>query len=102
LWGTATATEGDNADRVLAFFSTLGTANSGFSYKLDGTSIDASHEVGLMATNGALAVASSRANRADFVTAVWNMPIPTGDQRYYDGILYLVSLLVLSGEYRVY
>ncbi|HEY4159037.1 MAG TPA: glycosyl hydrolase family 8, partial [Polyangiaceae bacterium] len=47
LWGSAIATEGDNADRVLAFFSTQGTTNSGFSYKLDGTVIDGSHEVGL-------------------------------------------------------
>jgi oligosaccharide reducing-end xylanase len=101
-WGTAAATGGDNADRVLAFFSVLGTASSGFSYKIDGTVIDPTHEVGLMASNGALAVASSRANRADFANAVWSMAIPSGDQRYYDGILYLVSLLVLSGQYRIY
>jgi oligosaccharide reducing-end xylanase len=102
LWGSATAAEGDNADRVLAFFTAQGLDKSGFTYKLDGTVIDGTREVGLVAMNGALAVASSRANRADFVNAVWTMEIPSGAQRYYDGILYLVSLLVLSGQYRVY
>jgi oligosaccharide reducing-end xylanase len=100
LWGSATPAEGDNADRVLTFFT--GQISTGFTYKLDGTVIDGTHEVALVAVNGALAVASSRANRADFVNAVWSMAIPSGDQRYYDGILYMVSLLVLSGQYRVY
>jgi oligosaccharide reducing-end xylanase len=102
LWGTATAAEGDNADRVLALFTVAGPANSGFTYKLDGTVIDGTHEAGLAAVNGALAVASSRSNRADFVSSVWSMEIPSGAQRYYDGILYMLSLLVLSGQYRVY
>jgi oligosaccharide reducing-end xylanase len=102
LWGSSTQSEKDLADRVLAFFTPFGTDKTGKTYKLDGTVIDPTHEPGLTAANGALAVASSRVNRADFVNAVWAMPIPTGDIRYYDGILYMVSLLVLSGEYRVY
>jgi oligosaccharide reducing-end xylanase len=102
LLGGATAGEGAEADRLLGFFTTQGVGNSGKTYALDGTVLDATHEPGLVAVNGALAISSSRVNRADFVTAVWNMPIPTGDVRYYDGILYLVSLLVLSGQYQVY
>jgi len=102
LWGTATSNEAEVADRVLAFFTTQGLDKSGKTYKLDGTVVDATHELGLVAVNGALAVASSRANRADFVNAVWALPIPSGEVRYFDGILYLTSLLVLSGQYRVY
>src|SRR5450432_851938 len=102
LWGAATPGEGAVADRVLGFFTTQGLDKYGKIFQLDGTVVDATHEVGLVAVNGALAVAASRANRTDFVNAVWAMPIPSGDARYYDGILYLVSLLVLSGEYRVY
>ncbi len=102
LWGAAIPGVGQVADRVLGFFTTQGLDKSGKIFQLDGTVVDATHEVGLVAANGALAVASARANRADFVNAVWAMPIPSGEIRYYDGILYLVSLLVLSGQYRVY
>lgn len=102
LWGVASPGEGAVADRVLGFFTTQGLDTSAKSYQLGGAVIDATHEPGLVTVNGALAVAASRANRADFVNAVWAMPIPSGDVRYYDGILYIVSLLVLSGQYRVY
>jgi oligosaccharide reducing-end xylanase len=102
LWGSSSAGESDEADRLLGFFTSQGVGTAGKIYQLDGTVVDATHQPGLVAVNGALAVASTRANRADFVNAVWALPIPTGDVRYYDGILYLLSLLVLSGQYRVY
>jgi oligosaccharide reducing-end xylanase len=102
LWGSANTAEGAQADRLLAFFTAQGLDKYGKIFQLDGTVLDATHEQGLVAANGALAIGSSRANRNDFVNAVWTMAIPTGEPRYYDGILYLVSLLVLSGQYRVY
>ena len=37
-----------------------------------------------------------------YVSAVWNMDLPIGNARYYSGILYIVSLLVLSGQFQVY
>lgn len=100
--GGATAGEGAEADRLLGFFTTQGLATYGKIFDLDGTVVDATHQPALVAANGALAITASRANRTDFVNAVWAMPIPSGDSRYYDGILYLLSLLVLSGQYRVY
>jgi len=102
LWGKLTPGEGAVADRVLGFFATQGSDKSGKTYQLDGTVLDPSHAVALVAVNGALSVAATRANRMDFVNAVWAMPVPSADIRYYDGILYLMSLLVLSGQYRVY
>jgi oligosaccharide reducing-end xylanase len=107
LWGTAGAGETDVADRVLRFFAVEAASAQGFdkygrTFTLDGTAIDTSPSEALIAVNGALAVASSRADRFAFVDAVWAQPIPSGDNRYYDGLLYLMSLLVLSGELRVY
>ena len=29
-------------------------------------------------------------------------PIPTGQGRYYDGMLYLMSLMHVSGEFRIW
>jgi oligosaccharide reducing-end xylanase len=56
----------------------------------------------LMATNGAAAAAATNADRVELVQAVWDMPIPTGTSRYYDGTMYLLSLLVLGGEMNAY
>jgi oligosaccharide reducing-end xylanase len=34
--------------------------------------------------------------------SVWNTPIPSGEQRYYDGMLYLMSLMHCSGNFRIW
>jgi oligosaccharide reducing-end xylanase len=36
-----------------------------------------------------------------FVEELWNTPIPSGEQRYYDGMLYLMSLMHCSGNFRI-
>ncbi len=52
--------------------------------------------------NGIAAVASTNTDRSSYVSAVWNMDFPTGDARYYSGILQMVALLILSGQFQVY
>jgi oligosaccharide reducing-end xylanase len=37
-----------------------------------------------------------------FVQRLWAMPIPTGQWRYYDGLLYFLGLLETSGQFQVY
>jgi oligosaccharide reducing-end xylanase len=37
-----------------------------------------------------------------FVQALWDSKIPSGKWRYYDGILYMLALLHVSGNFRVY
>jgi len=101
LWGTAGADETDVADRVLGFFAAQPDKHGG-TFTLDGAPIDGNPSQALIAVNGALAVASSRADRLAFVNAVWAQAIPSNETRYYDGLLYLMSLLTLSGQLRVY
>lgn len=36
-----------------------------------------------------------------FLEALWDAPIPSGEQRYFDGMLYLMSPMRLSGELRI-
>jgi oligosaccharide reducing-end xylanase len=36
-----------------------------------------------------------------FVEQLWNVPIPSGEQRYYDGMLYLMSMMHCSGNFRI-
>jgi len=44
---------------------------------------------------------SLRPTSKAFVEALWNTPVPSGEQRYYDGMLYLMSLLHCSGSFRI-
>jgi hypothetical protein len=37
-----------------------------------------------------------------FVQALWDTPIPSGKWRYYDGMLYMLGLLHVSGSFKIY
>ena len=44
----------------------------------------------------------TRENGKPFVQALWDQPIPTGTYRYYDGLLMMLGLLQVSGNFRIY
>ncbi|MET0795141.1 MAG: glycosyl hydrolase family 8 [Polyangiaceae bacterium] len=104
-WGGIGSKEQQLADRVLAFFRGQGLTKYGAIYTLDGTVTDMTRQPGLIAANGTLVLAvtaaTAAADQKDFVNAVWVEPIPTGQSRYFDGILYMTSLLILSGQYQI-
>jgi oligosaccharide reducing-end xylanase len=103
LWGTATPDQTELANRVINFFSSEGIATYGSTFDTDGTPLETSHAQALVSVNGALSVAApTNANRKAFVQAVWDQVTPTGDYRYYEGLLYLMSMLILSGQMQVY
>jgi len=56
----------------------------------------------LMATNAVAALAADRAIGEPFVQALWDQPLPTGQYRYYDGLLMMLGLLQVSGNFRIY
>lgn len=37
-----------------------------------------------------------------FVQALWDTQIPSGTWRYYDGMLYILGLLHVSGSFKIY
>jgi len=93
------------ADRLLAFFSGQGPGY-GMSFSLDGTMVtNPQHDPALVSANGVTAAiatpATTPAQRAAFVDEVWNLDIPTGTNRYFVGLLYLVALLVMGGHMQV-
>jgi oligosaccharide reducing-end xylanase len=74
--------------------------------KLDGTHIsDAEWDdpcKGLVAPLGMLAFAiPDDANAKFFVQTLWDMEIPSGQYRYYDGLLYMMSLIHASGRFTI-
>jgi endo-1,4-beta-D-glucanase Y len=36
-----------------------------------------------------------------FLQELWDMPMPNGEQRYFDGMLYLMSMMHAGGEFRI-
>jgi oligosaccharide reducing-end xylanase len=90
------------SDRLLGFFAAQGPSY-GSSYPLDGSRcINCIPSTALVAMNGVSALYATHAERSAFVEAAWDAAPADGDARYYDGLLHLLSLLVLSGNLRVY
>ena len=52
--------------------------------------------------NTVACLASTNDNTKDFVEDLWNVEIPTGKYRYYDGMLYMLGMLQVSGNFRIY
>ena len=48
------------------------------------------------------ALASDINIKKDFVEELWNVPVPFGIGRYYDGLLYMLAILQVSGNFKIY
>jgi len=63
------------------------------------------HSIGLVATSATTAMINDEKGSLDFVHAVWNAKLePYEDgyfDPYYDGLMYLFSLMHLSGNYQI-
>jgi oligosaccharide reducing-end xylanase len=90
------------SDRIQKFLYSQGIDKFVDVYTLDGKPQSKRHSPGMVATTavGSLAATDGPDAKA-FVDALWNMPVPSGEGRYYDGMLYLMSLMHCSGEYRI-
>ena len=91
-------------------FASQGIDDYGPVYTLDGKPLGATphlthedHSTGLVGTNAVASLAATdRARAREFTEALWNTPIPSGQYRYYDGMLYLMSLMHCGGEFRIW
>jgi oligosaccharide reducing-end xylanase len=109
-WWRKAPAEQELSDRIQKFFASEGIDKYGPVYTLDGKDMGAtpgltheSHPEGLVGTNAAASLAATDKKRAkEFVEALWNTPIPSGQSRYYDGMLYLMSLMHCAGEFRIW
>jgi len=91
------------SDRIQAFFASQGSDTYGCQYTLNGEKLDDRHASGLVATNAVASLAATQPLSREFTEALWNSPVPQVlVERYYDGLLYIMSLLHCSGRYRIY
>ncbi len=109
-WWRKAPEEQQLSDRIQKFFVSQGIDRYAQVYTLDGKPVGATpglkHEPpspGLVGTNAVAGLAATDRTRARlFTEALWNTPIPSGEYRYYNGMLYLMSLMHASGEFRIW
>jgi len=75
----------------------------GCEFTLDGRQLQDRHAQGLVAINAEASLAATDSQRAKkFVEALWDTPTPDGLERYYEGLLYMMSLLHCGGEFKIW
>ncbi len=90
------------SNRLLDFFHAEGIGTYGNQYTLDGKKLSSDHSAGLVAMNAVACLASTNDSKINFIQELWNTPVPSGAERYYDGMLYMLAMLYLSGSFRIY
>ena len=101
-WFAKDPWEVTQSNRLLNFFSSQGIGKYGNQFKLDGTQLSDDRSIGLAAMNAVACLASTNENRREFVEELWNIPVPSGPYRYYDGLLYMLAMLQVSGNFKIY
>ena len=103
---------GDAPHHVVLKFgdASVGIDSYGPVFTLDGKPLGANreltpedHPAGLVGTDAVAGLAATDTARAErFTEALWNTNIPSGRNLYYDGMLYLMSLMHASGQFRIW
>jgi len=90
------------SDRLQKFLFGQGIHDFPDRYTLAGIPLSLRHSPGMVAAAavGSLAATPGAIPNA-FLQELWTMPVPSGEQRYFDGMLYLMSMMHVSGEFRV-
>ena len=101
-WWAADPREPLLANRVLRFLASRGAQVPDL-FRVDGTPITgATGAPGLRAMAAAAALAADREVGQPFVQRLWDAPLPEGRYRYYDGLLTMLGLLEVGGQFRIY
>jgi oligosaccharide reducing-end xylanase len=101
-WFAADPWQVEQSNRQLEFFYGQGIDSYVNQYTLDGEPLSSDRSTGLIAMNAVAALAATTDKAPEFVQALWDARIPSGKWRYYDGLLYMLALLHVSGNFRIY
>ncbi|HLP24211.1 MAG TPA: glycoside hydrolase, partial [Acidobacteriota bacterium] len=102
-WWHADPWQIEQSNRVLRFLASHGEKIPDL-FRLDGTPLvaDSFNAPGLLAMAATAALAADRESGEPFVRKLWDLPMPTGRYRYYNGLLTMIALLQVSGNFRAY
>ena len=100
-WFAADPWEVEQSNRVLGFLASQGPrfANQ---FTLDGQPLSTDTSPGLIAMAAVAGLAADPGQARPWVQRLWDTPIPDGKWRYYDGLLYYLALLQVSGRFQIY
>jgi len=108
-WWKADPQEQVLSVRLQHFFAAEGLGSYSGIFALDGKElaiplkVTGRNPAGLVAMNAVASLATPDSDQSRrFVEALWELPIPSGQGRYYDGMLYLLGLLHVSGEFHIW
>ena len=93
------------SNRIQTFFHGKGVDSYGALWNLNGNGPlqnGSDHSPGLVACNAVASLAADQALTWDFIENFWNISTTTGQYRYYDGCLYMMGLLHVSGKFKAY
>ncbi len=101
LFGNDAAAQTEAMTKLLTFFK-----NDNFTYgqfELDGTDPTGNYTEGMAGANavGAIALQDKELQKL-YIEKLWNVTPPTGQWRYYTGMVYMLSMLHVSGYFQIY
>jgi oligosaccharide reducing-end xylanase len=91
----------EQSNRVLRFFAGFGPTLPN-QFTLEGKPLSEDTSIGMIAMAAVAGLAADPELARPFVQQLWDAPIPSGQWRYYNGLLYQLALLQVSGEFRVH
>lgn len=91
----------DMMTRLLRFFKEDNFTHGQFN--LDGTEPTGLYSEGMAGANAVGAICLDDKGLAkEYIERLWNVEPPTGYLRYYSGMVYMLSMLHVSGQFRIY
>lgn len=99
-WWRADPRQQELSNKIQAFFESQGMDDYVSLYSLAGEPLGGGHTSALIATNATASLAATDPRRKKFVKALWKHKMPTGQYRYYDGMLYMFGLLHTGGQFK--
>ncbi len=105
-WFSQSAELGILVDRQLSFYHQQGLPLRPRQYvgryELDGRAQVAYRPQSLVAMTAVGALASTSPIAKGFVEDLWSQPVPTGQWRYYNGLLHMMGMLHVAGEFKIH
>jgi oligosaccharide reducing-end xylanase len=101
-WFAADPWQVEQSNRVLGLLASQGIDSYPNQFTLDGTPLSSDHSIGLVAMAAVAALAADPETAKPFVQELWDAQIPSGKWRYYDGMLYMLGMLHVSGNFKIH
>jgi oligosaccharide reducing-end xylanase len=99
-WFSADPWQVKQSNRVLRFLSAQGD-NCPNQFTLAGEPLSKDPSEGLFAMAAVAGLAAEPGLARPFVQRLWDADVPSGRWRYYNGLLYQLALLQVSGRFRI-